>query len=153
MWKNYRKILLVWNIGATIGNWNLTLINAKWCIFLKRMTIQALNYLCGNNLKAVSEVEDLGIHITSNLSPYHLLNASTPLIWTLLMAASVSIVKGFDCTPCLVPRCLKCEKRKTWLHEPSRNIMRWTMRKFSMEAKDAGKGEQEKFSLRLSHDT
>ena len=71
------------------------------------MTIQALNYLCGNNLKAVSEVEDLGIHITSNLLPYHLLKVGTPLISTLLMAPSVSIVMEFDCTPCLVPRRLK----------------------------------------------
>ena len=32
------------------------------------MTLQALNIrLCGNHLKAVSEVKDLGIHITSNL--------------------------------------------------------------------------------------
>ena len=45
MWKNYRKILLVWNIGAMISNWDLTLINVKWCIILKRMTIQALNKL------------------------------------------------------------------------------------------------------------
>lgn len=77
------------------------------------MTIQALNYLCGNNLKAVSEVEDLGIHITSNLLPYHLLKAGTPLISTLLMAPSVSIVMEFDCTPCLVPRRLKHGKQKT----------------------------------------
>ena len=153
MWKNYRKILLVWNIGAMIGNWDLTLINAKWCIILKRMTIQALNYLCGNNLKAVSEVEDLGIHITSNLLPYHLLNADTPLIWTLSMAPSVSIEMGFDRTPCLVPSCLKCGKQKTWQHEPSRSIMQWTMGTFSMDAKDAGKDEQQKFALRLSHDT
>ena len=144
MWKNYRKILLVWNIGEMIGNWDLTLINAKWCIFLKRMTIQALNYLCGNNLKAVSEVEDLGIHITSNLLPYHLLNADTPLIWTLSMAPSVSIEMGFDRTPCLIPRCLKCGKQKTWQHEPSRSIMQWTMGTFSMDAKDAGKDEQQK---------
>ena len=153
MWKNYRKILLVWNIGEMIGNWDLTLINAKWCIFLKRMTIQALNYLCGNNLKAVSEVEDLRIHITSNLLPYHLLNADTPLIWTLSMAPSVSIEMGFDRTPCLVPSCLKCGKQKTWQHEPSRSIMQWTMGTFSMDAKDAGKDEQQKFALRLSHDT
>ena len=32
------------------------------------MTLQALNIICGNHLKAVSEVKDLGIHITSNLS-------------------------------------------------------------------------------------
>ena len=153
MWKNYRKILFFWNIGAMIGNWDLTLINAKWCIFLKRMTIQALNYLCGNNFKAVSEVEDLGIHNTSNLWPYHLLNAGTPLIWTLSMAPSVSIVTGFDCTPCLVPRRLKCGKRKTWQHEPSRSIMQWTMGTFSMDANDAGKDEQQKLSLHLYHDT
>ena len=38
--------------------------------FLKRTIIQVLSqyHLCGNQLKAVSEVKDLGIYITSNLS-------------------------------------------------------------------------------------
>ena len=47
-------------------DWKLrfdTLINAKWCIILKKTY-----NLCGNNLKGVSEVKNLGIRITSNLS-------------------------------------------------------------------------------------
>ena len=31
--------------------------------------------------------------------------------------------------------------------------MQWTMGTFSMDAKDAEKDEQQKFALRLSHDT
>ena len=31
--------------------------------------------------------------------------------------------------------------------------MQWTMGTFSMDAKDAGKDEQQKFALHLSHDT
>ena len=46
---------------------------------------------------------------------------------------------------CLVPRRLKCGKRKTRLHEPSWCIAQWTMRAFSMNAKDAGKGGREKW--------
>ena len=69
MLKSYRKILFAWNLGAMSGSWNLTQINAKRCAFLKKMITQVLNtILCGNQLKAVSEVKDLGIYITSNLS-------------------------------------------------------------------------------------
>ena len=46
---------------------------------------------------------------------------------------------------CLVPRRLKCGKRKTRLHEPSWCIAQWTMRTFSMNAKDAGKSGREKW--------
>ena len=46
---------------------------------------------------------------------------------------------------CLVPRRLKCGKRKTRLHEPSWCISQWTMGTFSMNAKDAGKGGREKW--------
>ena len=46
---------------------------------------------------------------------------------------------------CLVPRRLKCGKRKTRLHEPSWCIAQWTMGTFSMNAKDAGKGGREKW--------
>ena len=45
---------------------------------------------------------------------------------------------------CLVPRRLKCGKRKTRLHYPSRSIAQWTVVTFRVEAKDAGKGEREK---------
>ena len=45
MWKSYRKIFLPWNLGAMTGYRNLTLINAKWCTFLKRMIAQALNFI------------------------------------------------------------------------------------------------------------
>ena len=45
---------------------------------------------------------------------------------------------------CLVPRRIKCGKRETRLHEPSRSIAQWTMGTFSVDAKDAGKDEREK---------
>ena len=45
MRKSYRKIFLTWNLGAMTGNWNLTLIYAKWCAFLKRMITWALNII------------------------------------------------------------------------------------------------------------
>ena len=69
MLKSYRKILFAWNLGAMSGSWNLTQINAKRCTFLKKNDYSSPQYhLCGNQLKAVSEVKDLGICITSNLS-------------------------------------------------------------------------------------
>ena len=69
MLKSYRKILFAWNLGAMSGSWNLTQINAKRCAFLKKNDYSSPQYhLCGNQLKAVSEVKDLGIYITSNLS-------------------------------------------------------------------------------------
>ena len=46
---------------------------------------------------------------------------------------------------CLVPRRLRYGERKTRLQEPSRSIAQWTMGTFSVDAKDAGKGEREKW--------
>ena len=45
---------------------------------------------------------------------------------------------------CLVPRRLKCGKRKTRLRESSTSIAQWTIGTFSADAKDAWKGEREK---------
>ena len=53
-----------------------------------------------------------------------------------------SLLFSFSTKNCLVPRRLKCGKRKTRLHEPSRSIAQWTMGTFNVDAKDAGKGKE-----------
>ena len=69
MWKSYRKIIS--HLESWSNGWQQK-FNTDKCevtrISKKNDHLSAQYHLCGNQLKTVPQVKDLGIYITSNLS-------------------------------------------------------------------------------------